>query len=212
MHQPWILEVCIRYNGQMETPKKNRDPALSEPYCAKCGQRVELGVPAGDERARRICPFCETVFYENPQIIVGSVATRNGAILLCRRAIPPRIGYWTLPAGYMETEESTEEGACREAMEEARAKLTIQHLLAVYSLPHINQVQLLFSALVENADISCGPESKEVRLFPFDEIPWDALAFKTVAWALRYHEKVCRTGSLVPDVRTVQPASVLALD
>jgi len=193
----------------MEYPAENRSPTLAEPFCAKCGQRVELRTPEGDERVRRMCPSCETVFYENPRIIVGSVATRNGSILLCRRAIPPRIGYWTLPAGFMETGESAEEGACREAMEEACAKLKIQQLLAVYSLPHINQVQLLFSAHLENEDVACGPESEEVRLFRFHEIPWNALAFPTVAWALRYQAHVDQMRSWGPDVRTVQHASIV---
>lgn len=149
----------------------------------------ERAVPPGDNMERSVCVSCGFVDYQNPKIVVGSVAAWDGRILLCRRAIEPRKGYWTLPAGYMELKETAEEGAIREAWEEARARLAIERLLAVYSVPRISQVQLIFRARLNAPDVSAGPESEEVDLFDWDDIPWPDIAFPTVGWALRhYHE------------------------
>jgi len=145
-------------------------------------------VPPGDDRERLVCPDCRYVAYQNPLIVVGSVATWEDRILLCRRAIDPRKGYWTLPAGFMEERESTMEGAAREAWEEARARIAIDALLAVYDIPRISQVQLIFRARLLSPDVSPGPESLEVGLFRWEEIPWQELAFPTVLWSLREHE------------------------
>lgn len=145
-----------------------------------------------------MCPDCGYIAYQNPLIVVGSVATwEDGRILLCRRAIEPRRGFWTLPAGYMEERESTMEGAAREAWEEARARLAIGPLLAVYDIPRISQVQLIFRARLLSDDVFAGPESLEVGLFAWADIPWGELAFPTVHWALReYHErKECPDGA-----------------
>ncbi len=145
--------------------------------------------PAGDNRERLVCDECEYVVYENPKIVVGTVCTWDQRILLCRRAIEPRKGYWTIPAGFMELNESSEEGACRESWEEARARLEIDCLLAVYSIPRISQVQIIYRARLVDDQVGPGPESLEVRLFPWDEIPWDELAFPSVHWSLRqFHE------------------------
>jgi len=142
-------------------------------------------VPAGDDRERLTCPDCGYVAYENPKIIVGSVVSVEGRILLCRRAIEPRRGFWTLPAGYMELAETVEEGARREAWEEARARIAIEGVLAVYSIARIGQVQVIFRAGLAEPGFEAGPESLEVRLFDWDEIPWDELAFPSVHWSLR---------------------------
>ena len=155
-----------------------------QPSCA--GPRVRA-VPPGDERERLVCPDCGYVAYKNPLVIVGSVATWGDAVLLCRRAIDPQKGYWTLPAGFMEEHETTAEGAVREAWEEARARIAVNGLLAVYDLPRISQVHILYRAELATPVISCGPESMDVRLFGWDDIPWDALAFPTVRWALFEH-------------------------
>ena len=179
-----------------QSPKK-----LDHPFCSKCGNSVELKIPNDDERARRVCTVCNTIFYDNPKIIVGSVACIEERILLCRRAIPPRVGFWTLPAGFMENGETIEEGACREAKEEANASLRIQGLLAVYSLKHIDQVQLFFKATLLNDAVSAGPESLDVGLFTFDEIPWEQLAFPTVSWALTHFHRTKDQDALVPDLR-----------
>jgi len=144
-------------------------------------------IPPGEDRERLTCPDCGYIAYQNPLIVVGSVATWEDRILLCRRAIEPRKGYWTLPAGFMEERESTMEGAAREAWEEARARIAIDSLLAVYDIPRISQVQLIFRARLLSPDVSAGPESQEVGLFRWEEIPWDDLAFPTVQWALREH-------------------------
>ena len=139
-----------------------------------------------------ICAECGFVLYDNPKVVVGSVVRSGERVLLCRRSIDPRRGFWTLPAGYLELNESTSAGAEREAWEEARARIRIEGLLAIYDIPRISQVQLIYRAhLVEEA-VSAGPESLEVRLFGWDEIPWAELAFPSVRWALQ-HEREART-------------------
>ena len=151
--------------------------------------RFRRRVPEGDDRERLVCETCGFVRYDNPRIVVGSVATLHGRILLCRRAIAPRTGFWTLPAGYMELGETPSEGAAREAWEEARAKLRMGPLLAIYSIAHISQVQLFYRADLADPAIAAGPESLEVGLFDWDAIPWDELAFPTVRWALHHHRE-----------------------
>ncbi|MFN0023372.1 MAG: NUDIX domain-containing protein [Parvularculaceae bacterium] len=152
--------------------------------------QFEKMAPAGDDRARDVCGHCGFVDYQNPKIVVGSVASSGGRILLCRRAIEPRLGFWTLPAGYLELGESAEDGARREAWEEARAHLSIDQTLAVYSVPRISQVQIMFRATLRQPDFAAGPESLEVALFAYEEIPWAELAFPTVSWALRHWREV----------------------
>ncbi|RAI61017.1 NUDIX hydrolase [Roseicella frigidaeris] len=142
-------------------------------------------VPPGDDRERLTCPDCGFVAYENPKIVVGSVVAEQGRILLCRRAIEPRRGYWTLPAGYMEMAETVEEGARREAWEEARARIALEGVLAVYSIARIGQVQVIFRAGLAEPGIEPGPESLEVRFFRWEEIPWPEIAFPSVHWALQ---------------------------
>jgi ADP-ribose pyrophosphatase YjhB (NUDIX family) len=142
-------------------------------------------IPDGDDRERLTCPDCGFVAYENPKIVVGSVVAEEGRVLLCRRAIEPRRGYWTLPAGYMEMRETVEEGARREAWEEARASIALDGVLAVYSIARIGQVQVIFRARLARPGFEPGPESLEVRLFRWEDIPWDEIAFPSVHWALR---------------------------
>jgi ADP-ribose pyrophosphatase YjhB (NUDIX family) len=142
-------------------------------------------IPEGDTLERMICPDCGFIQYDNPKIVVGSVVRAGDRILMCRRAINPRRGFWTLPAGYLELNESPIAGAQREAWEEARARIAIDALLAVYDVPRISQVQLIWRATLIDPAIAAGPESLDVRLFAWDEIPWDEIAFPTVRWALR---------------------------
>ncbi|MEO1015807.1 MAG: NUDIX hydrolase [Pseudomonadota bacterium] len=149
-------------------------------------QNFDERVPDDDDRPRSVCGTCGFVDYKNPKIVVGSVATREGRILLCRRAIEPRKGYWTLPAGYLEVNESVEDGARREAYEEARAQLELDRVLAVYSVERISQVQIMFRARLADPDIAPGPESLEVGMFAWADIPWADIAFPTVGWALRH--------------------------
>ena len=128
-------------------------------FCSTCGGPVLLQQPAGDDRQRAVCRSCGSVHYENPKVVVGAVCTFGDRILLCRRAIAPRQGFWTIPAGYMELGETAEEGAVREALEEACARIEIEGLIAVYSVKRIDQVQLLYRARLVDADIAAGPES-----------------------------------------------------
>ena len=143
-------------------------------------------IPEGDNRERMICAECGYILYDNPKIVVGSVAKWGERILLVRRSINPRYGYWTLPAGYLELNESASAGAEREAWEEARARIEIEGLLAIYDIPRISQVQLVFRARLLDERISAGPESLEVGLFDWDEIPWSQLAFPSNRWALQH--------------------------
>lgn len=152
-------------------------------------------IPEGDERERLVCRDCGFISYENPKLVVGSVCTDGNRILLCRRSIEPSIGLWTLPAGYMELNETSEAGAAREAWEEARARIEIDALLAVYNIPRISQVQLIYRARLAAPDIAPGPESAEVGLFAWDDIPWNELAFPSVRWALGHFDELRgRTG------------------
>ena len=146
-------------------------------------------IPEGDNRERDVCSDCGHVAYVNPKVVVGSVVEANdGRILLCRRAIEPRHGFWTLPAGYMELGETLEEGAMREAFEEAQARIEIDGILGIFSISRIGQVQVMFRArLAANGDaplFAAGEESLEVDLFSWEQIPWEELAFPTVRWAL----------------------------
>ena len=156
---------------------------------AKPGPSIRA-VPDGDDRERLVCPDCGFVQYDNPKIVVGAVVTSGDRVLLCRRAIPPRKGFWTLPAGYLELNESALDGARREAWEEARATIAIDALLAVYNIPRISQVQLIWRARLASETFEPGPESLEVKLFGWDELPWDALAFPSVRWALGHAREV----------------------
>lgn len=160
--------------------------------------RFERRVPPGDDRSRLVCTDCGFVQYENPKIVVGSVATWEGRILLCRRAINPRRGFWTLPAGYLELGEEATAGARREAWEEARARLEIDQLLAVYTIQRLSQVQLIFRARLADPAIEAGPESQEVGLFAWDELPWAELAFPSVAWALAHHRELAGEAAFAP--------------
>jgi ADP-ribose pyrophosphatase YjhB (NUDIX family) len=144
-------------------------------------------IPDGDNRERMVCADCGHVAYENPKVVVGSVVVAGDQILMCRRAIEPRKGFWTLPAGYMELGETLEEGAAREALEEAQAVIAIDGILGVFSIARIGQVQVIFRASFADSGppvFGPGEESLEVRLFGPDEIPWDEIAFPSVRWAL----------------------------
>jgi ADP-ribose pyrophosphatase YjhB (NUDIX family) len=147
-------------------------------------------VPDGDDRERLVCADCGFVYYQNPKVVVGSVVEHAGRILLCRRAIAPRVGYWTIPAGYLELNEGVEAGARREAWEEATADIAIDQLLAVYTIQRISQVQLIYRAGLNSGAVAAGPESQEVALFAWEELPWETLAFPSVHWALKHFDEV----------------------
>lgn len=165
-------------------------------------------IPEGDDHERLICADCGHVSYENPKVVVGSIVTEGDTVLLCRRAIEPRHGFWTIPAGYMEMGETVEEGARREAWEEARARIALDGVLAVYSIARLGQVQVIFRARFAEPGFEPGPESLEVRRFAWDEIPWDEIAFPSVRWALKaWREGAAGGVALNPaeDPRGVRP-------
>lgn len=151
--------------------------------------KFKLQIPAKDSKERLVCESCGWVHYQNPKIVVGSVVTWREQVLLCRRAIDPRQGFWTLPAGYLEEHETPEAGAVREAQEEAKADITINALLAVYSIPHISQVQLIYRAELAEPSFAAGPESEDVALFAWNDIPRRELAFPSVSWALDHFDE-----------------------
>jgi len=162
------------------------------------GPHFTRRVPEGDTAERYVCGQCGHIAYSNPKIVVGSVVAHEGRILLCRRAIDPRKGFWTLPAGFLEEHETPEAGARREAREEARAEIALDALLAVYAVPHISQVQLMYRARFAAPGFSPGPESLEVRLFAWNEIPWNELAFPSVKWALEHYNQSRDLGFFAP--------------
>ncbi len=153
--------------------------------------------PDGDTHERKVCDHCGFIAYENPRIVVGSVVRTGSRILLCRRAIEPRRGFWTIPAGYMELNETPMAGAMREAYEEATARIKIGELLAVYTIERLSQVQIFYRAVLANPEIAAGEESLEVGLFAWDDIPWDKLAFPSVKWALD-HDASIAAGAAAP--------------
>src|SRR6202047_2664714 len=148
-------------------------------------------IPEADTRDRITCAECGFVLYDNPKIVVGSVVRWGERVLLCRRSIQPRRGFWTLPAGYLELNESTSAGAEREAWEEAKARIQIEGLLAIYDIPRISQVQLIYRARLIDEAVAAGAESLEVALFGWDEIPWGEVAFPSIGWALQ-HDREAR--------------------
>ncbi len=156
-------------------------------FCSNCGSAVALKIPAGDTLPRHVCDACGTIHYQNPKMIVGCIAEWENRILLCRRAIEPRHGLWTVPAGFMENGETTAQGAARETLEEANARVEVGPLYALYNIPHINQVYLLFRARLLDLDFSAGAETLETRLYDEADIPWDALAFATVRNTLTHY-------------------------
>jgi len=159
-------------------------------FCTQCGGVCEVAVPAGDNRDRRICKVCQSIHYENPKNVVGCLLEWQGKVLLCKRAIEPRLGLWTLPAGFMENKESTIEGAAREAFEEATAKCDDLRLFAVYNLPRISQVYLMFHGTLRDGFAEANEETLEVALFDEANIPWNDLAFPVVSETLmRYYER-----------------------
>ena len=155
-------------------------------YCSHCGSdQLEWRVPAGDTLPRHVCANCGTIHYQNPKVVVGCLPEWDGQVLLCKRAIEPRYGLWTLPAGFLENAETVTAGAARETLEEAHARVDALDLYTMISLPHINQVYVMFRARLVDLAFGPGEESLEVRLFDESEIPWETLAFRTIARTLR---------------------------
>lgn len=159
-------------------------------FCSECAHPVSLMVPPEDNRPRYVCAQCGTIHYQNPKMVIGSIPVwdHDGDIrvLLCKRAIEPRYGYWTLPAGFMENNETTSEAAIRETEEEAGARVRLHELFSLLNVPHVHQVHMFYRATLLDLDYAAGTESLEVRLFGEAEIPWDDIAFPTVAYTLKF--------------------------
>lgn len=156
-------------------------------FCPSCGARVALQIPPGDTLARHVCSACGEIHYINPKMVVGAIAEYEGRVLLCRRAIEPRRGLWTLPAGFMEMNETTAQGAQRETLEEACAQVSIDALYAMVNVTHINQVHIFFRGRLEHPEFGPGEESLDVQLFAETDIPWQEIAFRSVATSLRQY-------------------------
>ncbi|MBN9430391.1 MAG: NUDIX hydrolase [Burkholderiales bacterium] len=163
-------------------------------FCPACSHPLTFSVPPGDNRPRYQCAGCGAIHYQNPNLVLGTIPVWEGRVLLCRRAIEPRYGYWTLPAGFMENGETTSEGAERETIEEAGARIAIGELFSMLDVPHVNQVHVFFHARMVDPVCDPGPESLEARLFDEAEVPWESIAFRTVEQTLRWFFEDRRRG------------------
>jgi ADP-ribose pyrophosphatase YjhB (NUDIX family) len=177
-------------------------PAMK--FCSNCGAPVTLRVPPGDSLPRHVCDACHAIHYQNPRMVVGCIAEWEDRILLCRRGIEPRHGLWTVPAGYLENGETTSQGALRETLEEANARVEIGPLYALYNIPHISQVYILFRARLLDENIKPGAETLEVKLFTEQEIPWDGIAFATIRNALQRYYSDRRNGDYPFHIGTIE--------
>jgi ADP-ribose pyrophosphatase YjhB (NUDIX family) len=158
-------------------------------YCSNCGDTVKFYTPAGDDRPRYLCESCGIIHYENPKVVVGCIPEMDGKILLCRRAIEPRSGKWTLPAGYLENGETVARGAQRETLEEAEARIEIIAPYALFNICDVNQIYVMFRARLLDAKFKAGKESSEVRLFLEKDVPWGQIAFTVIEKTLRLYFK-----------------------
>ncbi|WP_252180491.1 NUDIX hydrolase [Endozoicomonas sp. 4G] len=155
-------------------------------FCSDCGAKVSKKIPSGDNRLRDVCDSCGKIHYQNPLIVAGCLPVFEGKVLLCKRSIEPRSGYWTLPGGFMELGETLEQAALRETMEEAGAEVTLQSLYTLFNIVHVGQLSVFFLAHLDKPEFSAGEESEAVALFSEEEIPWEQLAFNTVSRTLRH--------------------------
>lgn len=163
-------------------------------FCSHCGAPVRMRIPPGDSLARHVCDSCGTVHYQNPKLVIGAIPEWENRILLCRRAIEPRYGMWTLPAGFMENDETTSQAAVRETLEEARVRIEVGDLFTLINVPHINQVHLVYRARLLDLDFSAGEETLDVALFDERDIPWNEIAFRSIGMTLRHYFADRRSG------------------
>ena len=177
-------------------------------FCSQCGAHTSLSVPPGDDVSRYVCDACGHIHYQNPKIVVGTIPQWEDRVVLCRRAIEPGYGRWTLPGGFLETGETLEQGARRETMEECGADVDICSLYAVYSLPHVDQVYMMFCAPMRDAHVARGTESLDVRLFRHGDIPWDDLAFRVIHTIMtHYVNDSMQNNVLSVRIGTILPSS-----
>jgi ADP-ribose pyrophosphatase YjhB (NUDIX family) len=162
-------------------------PANLMKFCSTCGHPVEFRVPPGDHLPRHVCGHCGAIHYHNPRIIAGCVPeAADGRILMCRRAIEPRLGFWTFPAGFLELSESSAQGAARETLEESQAEVEVDDLFAVIAVPYVSQIYMLHRGRMKNVHHGVTPESSETQLMREDEIPWQEIAFATIYHGLKF--------------------------
>ena len=164
-------------------------------FCGQCGASLLQQIPAGDNRLRYVCSACHTIHYQNPRIIAGCLPIYKNKVLLCKRAIEPRLGKWTLPAGFLENGETIAEGATRETTEEANANIRIIDLYTLFSVPHISQVYMFYRAELLDLAFFPGIETIETRLFNEEDIPWEEISFPSVSQTLEYYFEDRRNGS-----------------
>ncbi|MEW6164159.1 MAG: NUDIX hydrolase [Pseudomonadota bacterium] len=179
------------------------EPAIN--FCCTCAAPVRLTVPPGDTLPRHVCESCGAIHYRNPRLVVGTLPVWEEKVLLCRRAIEPRHGCWTLPAGFMENRESVAEAAARETGEEACARIELGEMFTVISVPHISQVHVIYRARLLDLDFAPGDESLDVALFAENEIPWQEIAFRTVALTLRHFFADRTRGRFILHAEAIQP-------
>ncbi len=178
----------------LSKPQLNDNVVMN--YCPKCGSTVTLKTPVDDTRERHVCSGCKTIHYENPRNVVGTIPVWQDKVLLCKRAIQPRLGFWTLPAGFLEIGESTEDGAKRETQEEAGATVEIGPLFSLLNVKHVEQVHLFYLAKLIEPKYQAGVESLEVELFSKENVPWNDLAFPTVRKTLEWYFQDKKLGRL----------------
>jgi ADP-ribose pyrophosphatase YjhB (NUDIX family) len=175
-------------------------------YCSACGKPVSHRVPPGDALPRAVCDACGAIHYRNPKLVVGALPEWEGRILLCRRAIEPRHGKWTLPAGFMENHETMAQAAVRETLEEANARIALGEIFTLLSVPHISQVHVIYRATLLDLDFSPGEETLELALFAEHEIPWGEIAFRTIAVTLQHYFADRRAGRFAVHTADIEPA------
>ncbi|MGO3345376.1 MAG: NUDIX hydrolase [Marinomonas sp.] len=163
-------------------------------YCPQCGHPVNMSIPERDDKIRAVCPSCDYIDYDNPRMITGTIPMYKGKLLLCKRNIEPRLGYWTLPAGFMENQETTKEGALRETLEESGSEAICRQAFSMISIPQIDQVHLFYLADLKQDDFHATEESSEVALFELSDIPWDELAFSSITRTLKLFIEDHKTG------------------
>ena len=179
-------------------------------FCNQCGSTVDFLIPEGDNMPRHVCSQCGMIHYQNPKLVAGCIPEWQDRILLCRRAIEPRYGLWTIPAGFMENGETLEEAAIRETREEACAEVELQELYSVFSIPHVSQVFVIFRAHLVNGDFSPGSESLDTELFEQQDIPWGEIAFPVVVQTLERYFKDRVSGQYMPITGTIPSRCISA--
>lgn len=168
------------------------DPEIN--FCSGCGAKVAVRIPPGDTLPRHVCDHCGSIHYRNPRLVVGALPVWQDKVLMCRRAIEPRRGFWTLPAGFMENGETVAEAAMRETREEANANIVLGDMFSLISVPQFSQVHVIYRAALIDLDFAAGEETLEIRLFREEDVPWDEIAFRTVAMTLRHYFNDRRSG------------------